>query len=83
MTIFDVIKYPISNPPTKDEFKSLPDDLLFAWYQSSGWRGFMPNGYGIDEVVGFYNQNTTSSTYLTALKELSLLRKMIKEYEPL
>jgi len=39
MTIFDSIKYPISDLPTVAELSALPVDLYGEWLISSGWGG--------------------------------------------
>ena len=31
MTVFDVIKYPISNPPSREEIDNLPDHIFNKW----------------------------------------------------
>jgi hypothetical protein len=36
MTIFDSIKYPISNPPTLPELVALPDEIYKAWQDATG-----------------------------------------------
>jgi hypothetical protein len=33
MSIFDVIRYPISWPPTIEELESIPTPLYDAWYK--------------------------------------------------
>jgi hypothetical protein len=33
MTIFDSIKYPISNPPTSEDLRNLPPDIYNKWLE--------------------------------------------------
>ncbi len=32
MSLFDVIKYPISDEPTNEQIKALPNDIFAKWY---------------------------------------------------
>jgi len=31
MSLFDVIKYPLSDPPTRQEIESLPEEVIFSY----------------------------------------------------
>lgn len=42
MTIFDTIRYPISNPPTAEEFEAVPPRLLRKWIKKTEWSQYMP-----------------------------------------
>ena len=86
MSLFDALRYPISDPPTKDEFEALPYDLLFNWKLRTTWKKLMPNGAEIDNLVQFYkfaNRDDMAANICKglALQELSLLRTMIEEYD--
>ena len=35
MTIFHIIKYPISSPPTMEELESLPKEIITKWQDHS------------------------------------------------
>ena len=35
MSLFDVIKYPISTPPTTEELEALPHELFQKWLESA------------------------------------------------
>jgi len=77
MSLFDVIRYPISNPPTKEELWALPPDLFNEWKKSVGWknvRGVTP-GY----VEAYYKEFNSDEAY--KLDNIRLLRKMIKDYD--
>lgn len=43
MTIFDVIRYPISNPPTDDELFLLPENIYNKWLADSFKDFFIAN----------------------------------------
>ena len=81
MSLFDALRYPISNPPTKEEFESLPSDLLFNWLQMTDWKEYIPNGTNINSLVEFYSRYERDN--ILVLKELAQLRKIIEDYEPL
>ena len=38
MTIFDSIKYPISDPPTLEELRAVPESIYRAWEVYNGWN---------------------------------------------
>lgn len=73
MTIFDIIRYPISDPPTTDEFEALPIDLLTKWASTCGWNFKPPPS----TVSCFYANPALCRSHLN---DLNLLRKMISEY---
>lgn len=76
MSIFDVIKYPISDFPDKEEFAALPEVLYNKWLQCVGWRDHSE----IEDVWWHYD-----TFYLNGSphEDIVLLRKMIEEYEPI
>ena len=86
MSLFDVIKYPISIPPTKEEFEALPDEIYINWSQLTE-NSFIPKRIHTD------NQNSIRMAKNSAVywfnisvsaddrKDLELLRQMIKEYD--
>lgn len=74
MSLFDVIKYPISNPPTKDELEALPNDLYKIWLLSVGWAAYLSP---IILAIYYFNHYSLPG----GKDDLSLLRKMIKEYD--
>ena len=89
MSLFDVIKYPISSPPTLDEFRALPRDLLIQWMSSNGFEfdfidypSLQPFNEREKEIEDAPRRAFSVYRRLTAeeeLKELSNLRQMIKE----
>ena len=74
MTIFDVIRYPISEPyPTQEELEALPPAFLEIYKQKTG----------------FLNVHTPKSIHQAfkqfhkeeAIEDIKLLRKMIQEWD--
>ena len=53
MGVFDVLRYPISCPPTQDEMDSLPDDVFENWKHQVGWLPFRERRM----IITFYNDN--------------------------
>lgn len=80
MTIFDTLRYPISTPPTEAELAALPRSLYARWLKYTRWPT-SPSAY---IVASFYNdiQLITSDSGKIYNDELILLRKMIRDYEP-
>jgi hypothetical protein len=83
MSIFDVIRYPISDPPTYEELNNLPDDLFDMWcnmttlgprpYPSTAQtRAYMCNWYSIEG-------NNQMPQDKSDIDDLTLLRKLIEE----
>lgn len=72
MTIFDTIKYPISEPPTKAELSALPDNLYAKWQSSIG-LSFAP---GMMVIIYATCRNSASCK-----RDTTILRKMISEYD--
>jgi len=73
MSLFDVIKYPISHPPTVEELSALPEDLYIKWR---------------DETFSIHPEPTIVwvAAYLKAVNLLYVterLRRFIGDYEPL
>lgn len=72
MSIFTVIKYPISNPPTAEQLKVLPTDLINKWINHSNFNYhflFPPQS------------NTPENISRLPVDSVALLRKLMQEYE--
>ena len=81
MTIFDVIRYPISEPPTQEEFENLPRAVYSRWV--SAWnldkKVFRPNDFARYYKLVY---NATDHDFLPMYREKLLeLRQMIKDYD--
>jgi hypothetical protein len=91
MTIFDSIKYPISEYPTAEELEALPDELYKKWIGTSSWNDteavnnrewvalWMSSHLQDPEI--FPGRGTSPKDMEEILQDLKLLRKMIMEYE--
>jgi len=76
MSLFDVIRYPISDAPASEELARLPEDLFMRWKIQANW----PTSTIIDPdyLSNWYrkgNQQANSSRK----PDIELLRKMIRE----
>lgn len=72
MSLFDVIKYPISDFPTEKELLDLPHDLYDAWCVQ-----FFCDVLNSRKSVAQFFRVTPGHT-----GGIILLRRMIAEYEP-
>ena len=88
MSLFDTIKYPISVPPTSEEFGALPNKLFAQWYDISDWI----NPVSRPQEQGRESQQNVGRWYCRYysnfkelrkddIEDLKLLRRMIAEYE--
>ena len=78
MTIFDVLRYPISEPPTEEELDRLPRDLLECWKSNNGFMWSTDT----EMISNFYMTSFRNKEYLgKCKKEINELRRMVKEYD--
>jgi hypothetical protein len=63
MSLFDVIKYPLSDPLTYDEYDNLPDVIKDRWLLT----------LNTENMFNFFSDKDS----------LSLLKKIIENYEPI
>lgn len=71
MTIFDTIRYPVSDPPTVEELDNIPIEIMELWktkYRFTTHSNVM--------IVAFVELFATPGE-----QEILALRKMIKEYD--
>jgi len=78
MTIFDVIRYPMSDIPTVVELEALPKRLFDKWVSRTEW-GDPRNMKGAREIGEWYEFHPGFVTEQDR-EELRLLKKMILEY---
>ncbi len=74
MSLFDVLRYPISKIPSQDELAALPKSLYDEWKKAVSWA------YDADFhcVSDYYDRRY----YMTDIHlDIALLRKMIKDYD--
>ena len=77
MSLFDVIKYPISIPPNKEELEALPASIFDAWvYDNFGYEPPLNENLKA-RIIRFYI-NTDPYSSQIAFNELGILRKMIR-----
>ena len=75
MTIFDVIRYPISIPPTEEELEAVPKIIFNKWRDDIGLHSkFQPSDF-----VRWYN-NGMDNVYVN---EITQLKQMIADYDDL
>ena len=86
MSIFDVIKYPISIPPTPEQFERLPHDLFLKWYEQSDWatKGleFRDRDPMHQYIADWYADFYFVKGYFDECDriDLQLLKQMIRDY---
>ena len=73
MTIFDSIRYPISDIPTTEQLEALPPRLYYRWVDSQG--RFVQNPTP-EQLAAFFQQNP-----FAAAAEVKILRAMILDYD--
>jgi len=92
MSLFDVIKYPITDIYKEEELQRLPKDLFDSWAEFVGIAST-----GDSSRVSYNNNRSALIQYLLALGEILYnkdetflkeyvtyyLRERIREYEPL
>lgn len=88
MSLFDVLKYPISTPPTKEELSALPRDFLLQWMVMVKFNLSTDLVSGVDKetdiVSWIYECYTNDLVIPSDFNDLILLRKLIRDYsEPI
>jgi hypothetical protein len=85
MSLFDVIRYPISDPPTEAEFAALPIAILEQWWPMTEWTEYRNLDRIPFHLCDYYNyiyyDNKKMLDDSSLMKELDLLRKIIREYD--
>jgi hypothetical protein len=85
MTIFDVIRYPLSDIPTKEEFSRLPDDLLLKMFDIFGVRKNISTQAQFQLLVNhiYFDHLWRAPNSDAIKKQIKQARKAIAEYEPI
>lgn len=86
MTIFDSIKYTISEPPTKGELFAIPFNVFKQWYQESKITGSSQViGKTAIHIAHFihiaYYESPEKTQRDAAIESINLLRKLLYEYD--
>jgi hypothetical protein len=76
MTIFDSIKYPISNPPTLQELEALPDEMYKAWQDATGFTLSRQIAALLFQLVPASTGEHSPET----IKQIEMFRTIIAEY---
>lgn len=69
MSLFDALRYPVSDCPTEAELKALPKDLYLAWIEAIDLSHYLA-----PYLTSILHSGTNTRSNIT------LLRKMISEY---
>lgn len=80
MSLFDVIKYPISDRPTVEELLQIPTAIMTEWVAKSVWHGYNSSCPDISHWYGA-DAPYTAEAHENDKEELALLRKMIAEWD--
>lgn len=84
MSLFDVIRYPISLPPTEAEFAALPIAILEQWWPMTEWSEYKAPDRTPYHLFDYYSYIYRDSKILdvsSSMAELDLLKTLIKEYD--
>jgi len=84
MSLFDVIKYPISEVPTPEQFEALPDKLFDEWTRDYGWPVTIFNRNKLAVAMGRVvtgESLPSNDLSIRVIESLVDLRKRIREYE--
>lgn len=83
MSIFDVIKYPISDYPTIEELKRLPRPIFDKWISRTKWQVPKDLDKGVAYMSGAYKLFTAhkDKKYNRVHPDVRLLRNMLKDNE--
>lgn len=96
MSLFDVIRYPVSNIYLEDELNALPEDLYLEWFERcAGPFDKVLLKSRVDEIkvlvttqsiasakANRYNTNSYSYEDLWKAVFTKMLKETIKKYEP-
>jgi hypothetical protein len=75
MSLFDVLRYPISEPPTKEELEALPNDIWDKWVAISQW----PESASKTLIVEWYG-GIDYTNLPSVEREIIKLKQIIKDY---
>lgn len=77
MSLFDVIKYPISDPPTKEELAAIPNEIFDNWVQDNfGYSPPLKESLR-QRIIKFYARDVHTPSFNK--DELRVLRQIIKD----
>ena len=73
MSIFDIIKYSVSYPPTHDEMNNLPEDVFKKWKSENGWASTANREITVDYLRTIMNPEMR-------LQQIKALNQMLKDW---
>ncbi len=73
MSLFDILRYPISDSPTVEQLKALPTELYREWLKSAN---FAPDRWDCNDVIWYFSVHPNHTAH-----DIKLLREMIEEYD--
>jgi hypothetical protein len=76
MSLFDVLRYPISNFPTREEIDNLPAAIYNEWYRTLPWELKTVRPENMHEALMLYHKKADKKNIIDPL------RRIIQEYEP-
>lgn len=81
MSLFDVLRYPISDAPTAEELTALPTKLFRKWRRITEWEN--RGNYKTPGLIGewYTSRDLTLLVHEIERREIKVLREMIKEYD--
>lgn len=82
MSLFDVLRYPISYPPQAEEFAALPESIYNKWIKNSSWSIVdTESSSDMIWVTQWMKRNLNSPSYSEEIiSDLKILRKIISEW---
>lgn len=87
MSIFSVLKYPISSPPKAEELAALPRELFIEWIHSSDWKTVKVAHEDHQHIADWYKDHWEWMTvekpdrYTRDIKDLEVLRQMVHDWD--
>ena len=79
MSLFDVIRYPISDPPTAEELYNLPEKIFSDWKFRSSWSAW-PYGTFENIIIYYKTGNVSGAGRKRYMDDMYLLKKLIKDH---
>ena len=82
MTIFDVLRYQISDPPTESQLRALPESVYNKWCRSSSWKGFPRDDMTVvAEYYNFFQHHLRDTDSVSYKEDIILLKALIRDYD--
>jgi hypothetical protein len=87
MTVFDVIRYPVSLPPTREELEALPKIIYWDWIRNhtQDWHQLDDTAcspWNVAIWMAYYHRDSHEHQREEIQADVHRLRQLIAEYEP-